>query len=222
MALLETQTRFSRVTSLRQRRWRYVLLALAVLLIASAFWCDAVVQNWIVTHQAQDARAIMRSVSWWGDWPSHVLLGIIGMGIAHLVGSRRWLAIFAAMIVSCAVAGTVNRAIKIAAGRARPSVEIDAGWNGPRFGSKYHAFPSGHTAASTAFFAALCFARWRVGVWFLPLPLLIGFSRLYVGAHHLSDVIFAVVLGSVCAALLTPYIERRWGGEILRSDQGAN
>jgi undecaprenyl-diphosphatase len=163
----------------------------------------------MVSHQTPTARAFMRNVSWWGDWPWHVLVGAIGAAVAYGLGSRRWLAIFAAMIVACAVAGTVNRAIKIAAGRSRPSVEIDAGWNGPRFSSKYHAFPSGHTAASSAFFAALCFASWRVGVWFLPIPLLIGFSRLYVGAHHLSDVVFAVMLGTVCAALVTPHIQRR-------------
>jgi undecaprenyl-diphosphatase len=219
MALLETQTRFSRVTAPGPRRWRFVFLALGALLIASAFWFDASVQSWVVSHQTSSMRAFMRSVSWWGDWPWHVLLGIVGMAFAYALGSRRWLAIFAAMIVACAVAGTVNRAIKIAAGRSRPSVEIDAGWNGPRFSSKYHAFPSGHTAASTAFFAALCVARSRVGVWFLPIPLLIGFSRLYVGAHHLSDVVFAAMLGSVCAAVLTPYIQRRWGRESLPADQ---
>ena len=206
---------------LRQPQWRYVLLALGALLIGSAFWFDVMVQSWMVSHQTPGARAFMRSVSWWGDWPAHVLLGIVGAGVAHLVGSRRWFAIFAAMIVACAVAGTVNRAIKIAAGRSRPSVEIDVGWNGPRFSSKYNAFPSGHTAASTAFFAALCVARWRVGVWLLPIPLLIGFSRLYVGAHHLSDVVFAVMLGSVCAALLTPYIQRRLGGESQRENPDA-
>ena len=214
MALLETQTRFSRVTASGVRRSRVGLLALAALLIGSAFWFDAAVQSWMVAHQTPGTRAFMRNVSWWGDWPWHVLAGIIGVAVAYALGRRRWLAIFAAMIVACAVAGTVNRAIKIAAGRSRPSVEVDAGWNGPRFSSKYNAFPSGHTAASSAFFAALCFASWRVGIWFLLIPLLIGFSRLYVGAHHLSDVVAAVVLGSVCAAVVTPYVQRRLAGNI--------
>jgi undecaprenyl-diphosphatase len=212
MALLETQTRTSRVTNSGLRRWRLVFVALAALVIASAFWFDAAVQSWMVSHQSPGMRAFMRNVSWWGDWPWHVAFGLIGVAVAYACGSRRWLAIFVAMIIACAVAGTVNRAIKIAAGRSRPSVEIDAGWNGPRFSSKYNAFPSGHTAASSAFFAALCFASWRFGVWFLPIPLLIGFSRLYVGAHHLSDVVCAAILGAVCAAVLTPYVQRRLAG----------
>jgi undecaprenyl-diphosphatase len=211
------------VTTSGRRRWRYLLLALGALLVASAFWFDAVVQSWMVSHQTPGARALMRSVSWWGDWPSHLLVGAAGAGIAHALGSRRWMAIFAAMVIACAVAGIVNRAIKIAAGRARPSVQIDAGWNGPRLSSKYHAFPSGHTAASTAFFAALCCARWRIGLLFLPIPLLIGFSRLYVGAHHLSDVVFAAMLGAACAAFVTPIVQRRLSSSALvRSENVPN
>ena len=56
----------------------------------------------------------------------------IGAAIAYVRGNRRWVAIFAAMIVTLAVAGTVNRAIKIAAGRSRPSVEIDVGLERPQ------------------------------------------------------------------------------------------
>jgi membrane-associated phospholipid phosphatase len=97
------------------------------------------------------------------------------------------------------------------AGRARPSVKTEgqhlasqgAGWNGPRLSSKYHAFPSGHTAASTAFFAVLLFANWRIGLACLPIPILIGFSRMYLGAHYLSDVVCAAVLGALCAFAVT-------------------
>jgi undecaprenyl-diphosphatase len=209
MALVETQTRFSGVTTFAHARWWYLWLLAAAALLALAFWFDSTVLRWMTDHQTPGARAFMRNVSWWGDWPAHVLAGVVGAGAAYALRSRRWLAVCAAMVIACAVAGTVNRVIKIAAGRSRPSVQVDAGWNGPRFSSKYHAFPSGHTAASTAFFAALCVARPGVGWLFVPIPLLIGFSRLYVGAHHLSDVIFAVILGVTCAVFITPYVRRR-------------
>ena len=68
--------------------------------------------------------------------------------------------------------------------------------------SKYHAFPSGHTAASTAFFAVLLFVHWRIGLACLPIPILIGFSRMYVAAHYLSDVLCAMILGVICAFLV--------------------
>jgi membrane-associated phospholipid phosphatase len=92
--------------------------------------------------------------------------------------------------------------------RARPSVKTELRWGGPRFSTKYHAFPSGHVFASTAFFGVLVFARRRVGVACLPIPILIGFSRMYLGAHYLSDVVCAAVLGFLCAALIWRFFAR--------------
>jgi len=44
-------------------------------------------------------------------------------------------------------------------------------------------------------------ANWRIGVACLPIPILIGFSRMYVAAHYLSDVVCAAILGILCAML---------------------
>src|SRR5207247_5588328 len=121
--------------------------------------------------------------------------------------------IFVSMLIALAIAGVVGRGIKVATGRARPSVNTEAqhlagqsaGWNGPRLSSKYHAFPSGHVAASTAFFGVLLLAKRRIGLACLPIPILIGFSRMYLGAHYLSDVVCAAVLGILCALLVTQF-----------------
>ena len=166
-----------------------------------AFYFDAQVQSWIAHHQNRTAKIFMRNVSRWGDWPTHVALGVGLIVIAHLRGSKKWTRIFATMLVACALAGASARVIKITTGRARPSVRTESLWNGPHFSSKYHAFPSGHTAASTAFFGTLLFVSWRLGLALLPIPLLIAASRMYVGAHYFSDVIFAGILGIMCAFL---------------------
>lgn len=144
----------------------------------------------------------MQQVSRWGDWPEHLALGCVLAGAAYARGSRRWTRIFLAMMLACALAGAAARVTKIATGRARPSVKTEAVWNGPRLSSKYNAFPSGHTAASTAFFATLAFASWRIGVATLVIPLLIACSRMFVAAHYLSDVTCAALLGVGCAWLV--------------------
>jgi undecaprenyl-diphosphatase len=105
------------------------------------------------------------------------------------------------MILACALAGIAARGLKITTGRARPSVKQELGWNGPRFSPKYNSFPSGHTAATAAFFGVVFLANRRLALCLLPIPLLIAASRMYVAAHYLSDVICAAIIGILCAWL---------------------
>ena len=181
--------------------WLIGILIAAVAMVA-AFHFDHAMVNFIAQHQDRLANRMMNKVSYFGDWPEHFAVGLLLAGIAWWRGSKKWTRIFLAMLIALALAGLAGRVIKISAGRARPSVKTEEVWNGPRFSSKFHAFPSGHVAASTAFFAVLCFANWRIGLACLPIPLVIGFSRMYVAAHYLSDVICAALLGILCAILV--------------------
>lgn len=156
----------------------------------------------------------MINVSRFGDWPEHFLVGLVLFGFARWRGNKRWARIFLAMLVALSVAGLVGRAIKVTTGRARPSVKAEQMWNGLGVsGSKYRSFPSGHVDASVGFFGVLFLARRRVGALCLPIPMLIGFSRLYLSAHYLSDVVCAAVLGILSAILVVrviqPKLERR-------------
>jgi undecaprenyl-diphosphatase len=82
------------------------------------------------------------------------------------------------------------------------------------------SFPSGHAAASTVFYGALCalvFARWRsrairaMALGFAAgMVLLVMFSRVYLGAHYASDVVAGVAVGGICLTLfLAPWRTRR-------------
>ena len=176
-------------------------IVIAVIVISIAFVLDQSVWHFIARHQNRSLCNFMRNVSRFGDWPEHCALGLILAGLAWWRGSEKWTRIFLSMLIALAIAGVVGRGIKVATGRARPSVKAEEVWNGPRLSSKYHAFPSGHVAASTAFFGVLLFANRRIGLACLPIPILIGFSRMYVAAHYLSDVVCAALLGFLCALL---------------------
>ena len=176
-----------------------IFLGTAAILVLGSLYFDHAARVWMTEHQSPGLRSFMRIVSTYGDWPEHIALGLVLCGIAYWRGSKRWVRILAAMIVACALAGVSARVVKIATGRARPNVHAEAGWNGPRFSARYNAFPSGHTAASTAFFATLAFVSWRIGIGFLAIPILIAFSRMYVAAHYLSDVVAAALIGVVAA-----------------------
>jgi membrane-associated phospholipid phosphatase len=190
---------------IKERRFWFwtsaVFIAAAVL--ALAFWLDPMVRSWILAHPNHQLRRFMGLVSRFGDWPEHVALGLLLLSFALWRGCKKWSRVFVAMLIACALAGLVARVIKIGAGRARPSVKTEQVWNGPRFSEKYHAFPSGHTAASTAFFGVLLFVSWRIGLVCMLIPLLIAVSRMYVAAHYLSDVVFAAILGLACAFVVS-------------------
>ena len=159
-------------------------------------------------HQSPGVRQFMRNVSFFGDWPSHVLLGLLLFGIAWRRHNKRWMRIFLAMLLAMAIAGVAGTIIKRSIPRARPSVKTELRWGGPRFSTKYHAFPSGHVLASTAFFGVLIFVRRRVGLACLPIPIVVGLSRMYLGAHYLSDVVCAAVLGLLCALVVAHFFLR--------------
>jgi membrane-associated phospholipid phosphatase len=181
-------------------------IAIAATAIAASFHFDDSVREFMIQHQNSAIRNIMRYVSLLGDWPLHAAVGLILLGLAWRWGSEGWTRIFLAMLLAMMLAGVTGTVIKRSIPRARPSVQTDTRWGGPRFSSKYHSFPSGHVGASTAFFGVLLIARRRIGLACLPIPILIGFSRMYIGAHYLSDVVCAAALGTSCAFVVAHFL----------------
>lgn len=69
------------------------------------------------------------------------------------------------------------------------------------------SFPSGHSASAAAFAAGVAIERPGIGAAVAPVALAVGYSRLHVGAHWLSDVVGGLTLGASVAglgALLVP------------------
>ena len=181
-------------------------IAIAATAIAVSFHFDDSVREFMMQHQNPAMRNFMRYVSLLGDWPLHAAVGLVLLGLAWRRGSEEWTRIFLAMLLAMLLAGVAGTVIKCSVPRARPSVHAEARWGGPRFTSKYDSFPSGHVGASTAFFGVLLIARRRVGLVCVAIPVLIGFSRMYLGAHYLSDAVCAAVLGTLCALVVAYFL----------------
>jgi membrane-associated phospholipid phosphatase len=181
-------------------------IAIAATSIAASFLFDDSVRDFIMQHQNAAMRNFMRYVSLFGDWPLHAAVGLVLLGFAWRRGNKQWTRIFLAMLIAMSLAGVTGHVIKRTIPRPRPSVHTDVRWGGSRFSSKYHSFPSGHVGASTAFFGVLLVARRRIGLACLSIPILIGFSRMYIGAHYLSDVVCAAVLGIFCALIVVHFL----------------
>jgi membrane-associated phospholipid phosphatase len=181
-------------------------IVIATTAITVSFHFDDSVRDFMMNHQNEAVRNFMRYVSLLGDWPLHATAGLVLLALAWHRGSEAWTRIFLAMLLAMLLAGVTGTVIKRTVPRARPSVHSEARWGGPRLSSKYHSFPSGHVGASTAFFGVLFIARRRIGLACVPIPILIGLSRMYIGAHYLSDVICAAVLGTVCALVVAHFL----------------
>ena len=193
---------------MKQRRFFWIIAVLvAAIAVAVSFVLDEPVKQWMLQHQNPSAHTFMENVSRFGDWPEHMLVGLGLMAFAQWTGRKNWTRIIVAMLIALSLAGVTGRVLKVSTGRARPSVETEQIWNGPHLsGSKYHSFPSGHVDASVGFFTVLLLARRRIGIACLPIPILIAFSRMYLGAHWLSDVVCAAVLGILSALIVWRFL----------------
>jgi membrane-associated phospholipid phosphatase len=188
--------------------WLLGIMVVAIV-VTAAFYFDNAVHDFIAQHRNREVFNFMYNVTRFGDWPAHIAVGLILAGVAWRLGNKKWTRIFLSMLIALAIAGVIGTIIKRGIPRARPSVKSELRWGGPRFSTHHHAFPSGHVAASTAFFGVLFFARRRrIALVCSPIPILIGLSRMYIAAHYLSDVVCGAVLGIFCAAIISRFFLR--------------
>src|SRR5438105_11452913 len=110
----------------------------------------------------------------------------------------------------------LNELVKVLVHRHRPFVD------GPFVDWSGYSFASGHTIGATLLYGQLLLfllpllkskRRQRLTILLAAmLVMLVGFSRVALGAHYLSDVIAAIFLGAlwlmICALLLKP-VRRR-------------
>ena len=144
------------------------------------------------------------------------LIVVIGVPAVWSLLERQYkLVVF--LIATSIGGGLVDTAVKVAVGRPRPTVDEPVA---TAFGK---SFPSGHSMSSTICYGALVLVfmpilagvlRRAVVLGAVVVVLLIGFSRLALGVHFVSDVLGGYVLG------LAWLIASVAAFEIYREDRG--
>ncbi len=118
---------------------------------------------------------------------------------AYLVARRRW---GDALVLVTATSGAamLNVALKLLIQRPRPDFLV------PLVEETGYSFPSGHASAAAAFYMTLALLatgwvrHWETRVYVLlaavAVVVIVGFSRMYLGVHYLSDVLAGFALGA--------------------------
>lgn len=163
---------------------------------------DVRFSNWLHVHGSAALTTLMLLLT-----NLHSTLGITLMTVAVSIylwrrQLRHWVFIFVLTVYSGVL---LNLLLKSIFHRARPH------FADPILTLSSPSFPSGHTMTATVFYGTLCaivisrVSGWRrrgfsiiVAIFLIAL---VGFSRIYLGAHYLSDVLGAMAEGAAWLAL---------------------
>jgi membrane-associated phospholipid phosphatase len=172
---------------------------------------DAQLSSWPHSHRSPVLTQVMFVVTFLGSGAAASLIaGLFGL---YLLWRRRfyWLAAFLLSVVGGIL---LNRILKYAFQRPRPHF-VD-----PILSLTSYSFPSGHTMTATVLFGVLAayFAaatsdpRYRALIFLSAalLILLVAFSRIYLGAHYLGDVLGAIAEGTAWLALCLTAVHSIW------------
>ncbi len=169
--------------------------------------------NQIATHGFLDMLMPIFSQQAW-LW---LLLGIVATTILVRVGARGLLPLLCILLAVGTADGSASL-LKNHFGRVRPHNalsdvrhrhdktwvrhDIDLGQAKGRGTS----FPSAHAANSMVVAVLLMAWRRESRPWALLLPLLVGYSRIYLGKHYPSDVLAGWLLGLIVAGACRPFL----------------
>lgn len=154
-----------------------------------------------------DALAVGFSTA--GNTVGNISACLITMGLIGWFTRRWWVAILPGVALS--LEGVLHAATSTIIGRQRPEVpQLDAA-------QPTASFPSGHVGASLSQFLIWFLlslglrnrlASWALGIAAVAFVGGLGWSRLYLGMHHGTDVAVGVLNGLVCGLLAWFYLRR--------------
>jgi undecaprenyl-diphosphatase len=182
--------------------WAFAALTQDVVDHDEAALADPHVAAWVVAHRTEWLTSVMKVATWLGSTAVIVPVGLV-VGFFFVLRRREWrpLALLAAVVAGAVGLDDIVRPL---VGRPRPPSSI---WIGQYSGA---AFPSGHATQSIAFYAMLAIVlgvgrslRAKSALWSAAAlaVVVVGASRIYLGAHWMTDVLGGYALGATSVAV---------------------
>jgi undecaprenyl-diphosphatase len=170
---------------------------------------DHQVAGWFHAHLTHTLVAVLRAFT---DLGAAESIGAVLFCLVLFFVWKRWWPSLVTLIVAVPGGMLLNEWLKILVHRHRPFLE------GPFVDWSGYSFASGHTIGATLLYGQLAMfilpaiktRRWRALTISTAtfLVVLVGFSRIALGAHYLTDVLAAIVFGivwlSFCLVVLKP------------------
>lgn len=178
-------------------------------IVSSLIFFDYKISQSIIYLRSDFFDQFFIFITWLGSWPVIIFL-VICLSILFCFYRKGNLML--PLFISVAGSGLMTIIIKYLVDRSRPGVDIAL------YLEKLPSFPSAHAALVFAFFGYLLYLVWKfnynltqrffLSFIFILIIILIGFSRLYLGVHFLSDVIAGYLIG-LAWVLVAVYISQR-------------
>ena len=172
------------------------------------------VNRWLEERRTPTGETITHVMSTIGNTEYVIAVCLVVVAIVWWRTKQWWFA-----VVPLAAIGLQATIFVVAAwvvGRERPDVKLlDPA-------PPTSSYPSGHVGASTALYVTFALMATRIRnvvvrrlviALCIVAPLLVGYARLYRGAHHPTDVLWGVINGVVCALLAWNYLRREPAAE---------
>jgi undecaprenyl-diphosphatase len=163
---------------------------------------DHEVATWFHTHLTSPFINVLRTFT---DFGSGSWIGLILLLLVLVFVWKRWWPSLVTLIVAVPGGMLLNELVKVLVQRQRPFVE------GPFVDWSGYSFASGHTIGATLLYGQLLLfilpllksRHWRVLsiLSAASLVAVVGFTRVALGAHFLTDVLAAIVFGVVWLTL---------------------
>lgn len=169
---------------------------------------DGLLSEWFRVHATPRFNTGMHFVS---ALASTTAVSILFAGMSCVFLWKRLWYWLSGLVLVVAGGMLLNVLLKNLFGRARP------GWADPLMALAGPSFPSGHTMMATIIYGFMAVylmrgiaswpARFFIAITTISLVVLVALSRMYLGAHYLSDVLAAMAAGTGWVAFCLTAVE---------------
>ncbi len=149
---------------------------------------DESIHNFIIRYSSEITTKVMKTFTFLGSTPFIIGLCIL-LFVLFIIFKKKSTAYKCAGVLI--ISTLINNVVKVIIRRPRPEYITVV--------EKTFSYPSGHTMASTTLYGFLIYYIWHENfdknykilftIILSIIPVLVGISRIYLGAHYFSDVI---------------------------------